>query len=41
MSIDKINSTQKNGSRGKEIVLNAQRLDITKPFVLTLLIENS
>jgi hypothetical protein len=39
MSIDEIKNTQKNGSRGKGILVNPQRWDITKPFVLTLFIE--
>jgi hypothetical protein len=41
MSIDEIENTQKNGSRGKGIVANSQRCDITKQFVLTLFIEDS
>jgi hypothetical protein len=41
MSIDEIENTQKNGSGGKEIVANPHRWDITKPFVLTLFIEDS
>jgi hypothetical protein len=39
MSIDKIKNTQKNDSRGKGIVVNSQRWDITKSFVLTLFIK--
>jgi hypothetical protein len=41
MSIDEIKKTQKNSSRGKEIVANPHRCDITKQFVLTLFIEDS
>jgi hypothetical protein len=41
MSIDEIENTKKNGSRGKGIVTNPQRKDITKSFALTLFIENS
>jgi hypothetical protein len=41
MSIDEIENTQKNGSGGKGIVANPQKCDITKPFVLTLFIEDS
>jgi hypothetical protein len=41
MSIDKIKNTQNNGGRGKGIVVNPQRLDIIKPFVLTLFIEKA
>jgi hypothetical protein len=41
MRIDEIKITQKNGGREKMIVVNPQRWDITKPFILTLFIENS
>jgi hypothetical protein len=40
MRIDETKNTQKNGGRGKGIVVNPQRWDITKPFILTLFIEN-
>jgi hypothetical protein len=36
MSIDEIENTQENGSRGKGIVANPQRYEITKQFILTL-----
>jgi hypothetical protein len=40
MRIDEIKNTQKNEGRNKGIVVNPQRYDITKPFILTLFIEN-
>jgi hypothetical protein len=40
MRIDEIKNTQKNSGRGKRIVVNPQRWDITKPFILTLFVEN-
>jgi hypothetical protein len=36
MSIDEIKNTKKNGSRGKGIVTNQQRYEITKQFIQTL-----
>jgi hypothetical protein len=41
MSIDEIKNIQKNGSRGNGVVVNPQRRDITKKFVLTLFIDGS
>jgi hypothetical protein len=40
MRIDEIKNTQKNSGRGKGIMVNPQRRDIIKPFILTLFIEN-
>jgi hypothetical protein len=36
MSIDEIKNTQENGSRGKEIVANPHRYEMTKQLILTL-----
>jgi hypothetical protein len=36
MSIDEIKISQKNGSRGKGIVANPQRYEMTKQFILIL-----
>jgi hypothetical protein len=36
MSINEIKNTQENGSRGKGIVANPQRYEITKQFIVTL-----
>jgi hypothetical protein len=38
VNIDEIKNTQKNDSRGKEIVANLKRYEITKQFILTLFI---
>jgi hypothetical protein len=38
MNVDEIKNIQKNDSRGKEIVANSQRYEITKQFILNLFI---
>jgi hypothetical protein len=38
MSVDEIKNTQRNDSRGKGIVANPHRREITKQFILTLFI---
>jgi hypothetical protein len=38
VNVDEIKNTQKNDDRGKEIVENPQRYEITKQCILTLFI---